>query len=135
MARTIPRTDVLVILMGAPHACDQTTSVLRLVQAMLERGGRVQVWACGYATTLTQSSLGELKQRNFADWGAAYPTTATLVQGMLRAFPDQLYWYGCRFCGEDRGAGPHLPEVATRGPSAYAANFAAADKTLMVGVI
>ncbi|MCA6094679.1 hypothetical protein LE181_21215 [Streptomyces sp. SCA3-4] len=135
MARRIPRTDVLLILMGAPHESDQVTSVLRLVQAMLERGGRVQVWACGHATLLTQQALGENKPRNFADWTASYPTTATLVREMLAAFPDQLYWYGCRFCSDDRGAHAHLPEVVMRGPSAFAANSAAADKTLMVGVI
>ncbi|MEU7471479.1 hypothetical protein AB0A94_23645 [Streptomyces sp. NPDC044984] len=135
MRRQVPWTDVLVILMGAPHESDQTTSVLRLVQAMLERGGRVQVWACGNSTQLTQQSLGEVKPRNFGNWSASYPSTAVLVQEMLAAFPDQLYWYGCQFCSEDRGTQAHVPQVVMRGPSAFASNSAAAGKTLTVGVI
>lgn len=135
MAPQIPRTDVLLILMGAPHESDQTTTVLRLVQAMLERGGRVQLWACGHATTLTQRSLGEYKPRNFTDWYTNYPSSAALVQDMLRTFPDQFYWYGCQFCSDDRGTRDHVPDVVMRRPSAFAANSAAADKIVMIGVI
>ncbi|WP_049579677.1 hypothetical protein [Streptomyces sp. SBT349] len=135
MARPVPRTDVLMVLMGAPHESDLTTSVLRLVQAMLERGGSVQVWACGYATTLTQASLGAHKPRDIAHWSRAYPSTAALVGELLAAFPGRLHWYVCRFCSEDRGAGEQMPGVALRGPSAFAANGAAAAKTMMVGVL
>ncbi|MFJ4095305.1 hypothetical protein ACIPYS_27260 [Kitasatospora sp. NPDC089913] len=135
MPRAIPGTDVLLTFMGAPHRTDLTTTVLRLVQSMLEQGGRVQVWACGYATMLTQQSLGEFKPRDLADWSTRHPSTATIVQEMLRAFPDRLYWYGCRFCSDDRGATAHVPEVAMRAPHAYAANLAATAKTVLIGVI
>ncbi|MBF6216470.1 hypothetical protein IU487_36465, partial [Nocardia puris] len=53
-ANAIEPADVLLALMGAPHASDLITTALRMVQALLEQGGRVQVWTCGYATTLTQ---------------------------------------------------------------------------------
>lgn len=135
MARPVPATDVLLTLMGAPHASDLTTTALRLTQAMLERGGRVQVWTCGYATLLTQRSLSSRKPRNLADWEVDYPSTAALIEDMLAAFPDQLYWYGCRFCSDERGATDHLPQVVLRPPAGYAANVAAAGKTLLVGVI
>lgn len=135
MARRIPKTDVLVTLMGAPHASDQVTSALRLTQALLERGAGVQVWTCGYATLLTQRSLGEDKPRNLADWNAEYPSTARVAAELLRAFPDQLYWYGCRFCSDDRGATDHLPQVVLRPPAGYAANVAAARRVIKVGVI
>ncbi|GLZ32201.1 hypothetical protein Lesp02_43890 [Lentzea sp. NBRC 105346] len=135
MAKAIPRTDVLVTVMGAPHADDTVTSVLRLLQAMLTRGARVQVWTCGYATLLTQRALGDSKPRNLADWSVDYPTTATLVRELLDAFPETLFWYGCRFCSDDRGATDHLPQVVMRPPARYADNVAAADKTLLVGVI
>lgn len=135
MPRAIPRTDVLVTLMGAPHADDTVTSALRMVQAMLERGGRVQVWTCGYATLLTQRALGGSKPRNLAEWSVDYPSTATLVEDMLDAFPDTLFWYGCRFCSDDRGAAEHLPRVVLRPPAKYADNVAAAAKTVLVGVM
>ena len=133
--RPLPRTDVLMILMGAPHADDLVTSALRLVQAMLDAGGRVAVWTCGYATLLTQSSLGAAKPRNLADWERSYPSTAELVRDMLDTHPDRLHWYGCRFCSDDRGVVEHLPQVVLRPPAGYAANVAAAGKSVLVGVI
>ncbi|MEU8893056.1 hypothetical protein [Streptomyces sp. NPDC048442] len=135
MARTIPHTDVLITLMGAPHDSDQVTTALRLTQSLLERGAAVQVWTCGYATMLTQRALGPEKPRNLADWNREYPSTAALAQELLAAFPDRLYWYGCRFCSDDRGVVDHLPEVVLRPPGGYAANVAAATKTILMGVI
>ncbi|MFD7901713.1 hypothetical protein ACFV4F_25365 [Kitasatospora sp. NPDC059722] len=135
MARRIPHTDVLITLMGAPHASDQVTTALRLTQALLERGATVQVWTCGYATLLTQKPLGPDKPRNLADWNREYPSLATLAGELLTAHPDRLHWYGCRFCSDDRGAVDHLPQVVLRPPAGYAANVAAADKTLLMGVI
>ncbi|MFD9375454.1 hypothetical protein ACFWBH_07915 [Streptomyces sp. NPDC059999] len=135
MARQIPHTDVLITLMGAPHASDQVTSALRLTQALLERGATVQVWTCGYATLLTQRALGRDKPRDLADWNREHPSTATLAEELLTAYEGRLYWYGCRFCSDDRGAVDHLPQVVLRPPGGYAANVAAADKTLLLGVI
>lgn len=135
MARSIPPTDVLITLMGSPHESERITSALRLVQALLEQGRAVQVWACGYATLLTQNPLGEDKPRNLADWNRVYPSTAALVKDMLETFPGRLYWYGCRFCSDDRGAVDHLPQVVMRPPSGYGANVAAAGRTLQVGVL
>ena len=131
----LPSTDVLVTVLGAPHADDSVTSVLRLVQGMLGRGGRVQVWACGYATMLTQRSLGDWKPRNVAAWSVDYPSTAALVDGLLDAYPDRLFWYGCAFCSEERGATDHLSRVVLRSPAWYGENVAAAAKTLLIGVI
>ncbi|MBX7553614.1 hypothetical protein K1Y78_38035 [Streptomyces sp. tea 10] len=135
MARSIPHTDVLLTLMGAPHASDQVTSALRLAQALLERGASVQVWTCGYATLLTQRGQGPDKPRNLADWNGSYLSPPGLAGELLDAFPDRLHWYGCRFCSDDRGVTEHLPQVVLRPPGGYAANVAASDKTLLVGVI
>ncbi|MFJ3928510.1 hypothetical protein [Streptomyces sp. NPDC090022] len=135
MARQIPHTDVLITLMGAPHASDQVTSALRLTQSLLERGATVQVWTCGYATMLTQRTLGSDKPRNLADWNGEYPSTAAVVEDMLTTWEGRLYWYGCRFCSDDRGAVDHLPQVVLRPPAGYAANVAAAGKTLHLGGI
>ncbi|MET9657651.1 hypothetical protein [Streptomyces sp. NPDC006510] len=135
MGKGIPRTDVLVTLMGSPHGSDLFTSVLRLVEELLRQGAAVQVWACGYATMLTQEGLGESKPRNLADWSGDYPSTVSVIRGLLAANPGRLHWYGCRFCSDERGAVAHVPEVRLRAPSAFAENVAAADKTLFVGVL
>jgi hypothetical protein len=135
MPSLIPRTDVLITMMGAPHASDMVTSVLRMCQALLDRGASVQVWACGYATMLTQQGLGDSKPRNLSDWSVDYPSTATIVRRMLGAHQDQMYWYGCRFCSDDRGATAHIPEVRVQPPFKFADHVAAAGKTMFVGVM
>jgi hypothetical protein len=135
MPTRVPRTDVLLTLMGAPHESDLVTSVLRLTQALLDGGATVQVWACGYATMLTQQGLGDSKPRNLAAWSTPYPSMAAVVQDMLAAFPDRLHWYACRFCSDDRGATLHIEQVPTRAPAKYAEHVAAAGKTLHLGVM
>src|SRR3954451_1669385 len=99
-ARAVPETDVLIAVMGSPHDSDLVTSVFRLTQALLTAGARVAVWACGYATMLSQDTLGDSKPRNPAAWSMPYPSTAALVQELLAAFPGTLQWYGCRFCSD-----------------------------------
>ncbi len=133
--RGAPHTDLLLTVMGAPHESDLFTSVLRLAQSLLEAGATVQVWACGYATMLTQRGLGDTKPRNLAAWSVDYPSAATLVRDLLDRFPNRLYWFGCRFCSDDRGAVDHLPEVGMRPPSRFADHVGSARKTLFIGVM
>ncbi len=135
MPTRVPHTDVLLTVMGAPHESDLVTSLLRLTQALLESGATVQVWACGYATMLTQQGLGDGKPRNLAEWSTPYPSMAAVVRGMLAAFPDRLHWYACRFCSDDRGAVAHIEQVPTRAPAKFAEHVAAADKALYLGVM
>lgn len=134
MAR-VASCDVLITLMGAPHDSDQLTSVLRLTQALLDEGAHVQVWACGYATMLTQRSLSDRKPRNVAEWSTAYPSTAALVRGLMTTHPDRMRWYGCKACSEHRGATDHIEEVRMRPPYAFAAHVAAATTTVFIGVM
>jgi sulfur relay (sulfurtransferase) complex TusBCD TusD component (DsrE family) len=135
MARGVPATDVLLTIMGAPHESDLVTSALRLTQALLEADASVQVWACGYATMLTQESHGATKPRNLVEWSVDYPSTVTLVRELLTAFPERMYWYGCRACSDDRGATSHIPEVRVQPPTRFAAHVAAAGRTIFLGVM
>ncbi|MBM7810373.1 hypothetical protein [Saccharothrix algeriensis] len=134
MAR-IPEADLLLAVMGAPHASDLATSVLRIAEAVVGQGGRVQVWTCGYATMLTQASLGAAKPRNVVDWSRDYPSTAAVVRDLIAASAGALSWYSCRFCGEERGVTAHIPEVRVRPPFKFGEHVAAARKTLFTGVI
>lgn len=134
MAR-VPRSDVLLAIMGAPHASDLVTSALRLIEALLDHGGRVQVWTCGYATLLTQASLGDRKPRNLVAWSHEYPSTAAVVRDLLESAQGRLAWYSCRFCGEERGVTGHIPQVTVRPPLKFGEHVAAANKTIFMGVI
>ena len=136
MARAaVPRTDLLLSVMGAAHESDRATSVLRLVQAVLDRGSSVQVWACGFATTLTTVALGRSKPRNVAALSMTYPTTAALVGGLLAGHPDRLFWYGCGMCCAERGTTDQIDGVVVRPAARYAEHVAAAGRTVLVGVI
>ncbi|WP_026424623.1 hypothetical protein [Actinokineospora inagensis] len=134
MAR-VPEADLLLAIMGAPHASDMVASALRVAEAVVGQGGRVQVWTCGYATMLTQSSLGDTKPRNVVDWSRDYPSTAKTIGDLLGRCGGGLTWYTCRFCGEERGVTTHIPEVKVRPPFKFGEHVAAAGKTLFLGVI
>jgi sulfur relay (sulfurtransferase) complex TusBCD TusD component (DsrE family) len=131
---TVPPTDVMLKIFGAPHQTELVSSALRLMQAILDQGARVQVWTCGDATGLTSAALAEGKPPNPADHRTAHPSTATLVRDLMAAYPDRLYWYACRFCCEDRGAPEQIPEVRKRPPSKFWEHLQASQKVLAMGV-
>lgn len=129
------RYDLLLVVMGPPHVSDMTTTVLRLIQAMLDRGGRVQVWTCGYATMLTHRSLGLTKPRNLIDWSTESPSVAGLISGMLAASGGRLQWCACRFCNDERGAGDHIDGVRLRTPFKFSQHVFESARTLFVGEV
>jgi len=125
--------DLLIALTAAPFASDVVTTVLRLLDATLRRGARTQVWACGYATALTQRSLGLFKPADVLDLRAVFPSTAAMVGDLLREYPESLLWQVCRFCAEDRGALEHIDGVPIRSFSRFAGRVAASATTVYIG--
>lgn len=131
----LARSDLLLALMGAPHDSDMATTALRLAEAGLRRGAKVDIWTCGYATMLTQKSLGEAKPRNFLALGTEYPSTAHLARRMLAAHTDRLTWHSCRFCSEERGAVDHIEGVRMRPPFKFTEHVDAAATAVVMGVV
>ena len=131
----LPRSDLLLALMGAPHDNDMATTALRLAEAALRRGAAVDIWTCGYATMLTQRGLGEHKPRNYISWETEYPTSASLAERMLKANSGRLTWHSCRFCSEERGAVDHLEPVRLRPPFKFTEHVYAADTVVVMGVV
>lgn len=125
--------DLLITFTAPPYDSDVTTTVFRLLDASLRRGATVQVWACGYATTLTQSSLGELKPPDVMNLRKVYPSTASMVSGLLDAYPDTFAWQVCRFCSEDRGALDHIDGVPVRSFSRFPRRVEASATTIYIG--
>jgi hypothetical protein len=124
--------DLLLFLTATPHVTDAATTVLRLLAATLERGARVQVWACGSATLLTHRSLGEVKPHDMRNLGTDHPSTATVIDDLLAAAPDRACWNACRFCSADRGA-VHIDAVRVRSPLRIAEFVGAARNTVYIG--
>lgn len=133
MADGAPRA-ILVLYMGAPYESDLATTVLRLVDAALDRGHRLTVWTCGGATTLTQRSLGAAKPRNPMALADRHPTTARLVAALVSKGAGRLRWLVCRQCSEERGALAQIAEVAVQAPFRFLPCVREADVCLSVGV-
>lgn len=127
-----PEWDVLLFLAAPPYIRDTTTTALSLLHAMLRQGARVQTWACGSATLLTQQSLGRLKPPDLRRPSARAPTTAALVADLLAEHGDRTRWSACRFCSQDRGA-THIPEVQVRSPLRLGGYLRASAKTIYIG--
>lgn len=133
MIRRTPRTDLLLVAMGAPHQGELVTSLLRVVRATLRKERTVQVWTCGYATQLTQRSLTDYKPTDLLDRHRRDPSTAALIGGLIAEHPERLYWFGCRTCSEQRGATDHIDAVSPRAPHRFAEHVAAARATVYLG--
>lgn len=125
--------DLLITFTAPPFASDVTTTVFRLLDAGLRRGARIQVWACGYATTLTQSSLGYGKPADLAEPRASHPSTAALICGLLDTYPKSFAWHVCRFCAEDRGALDHANGIRLRSFSRFSRRVESSAKTVYIG--
>ncbi|MGF1662371.1 MAG: hypothetical protein ACFCVG_07845 [Kineosporiaceae bacterium] len=130
-----PDWDLMLALMGAGYADDGVSTALDWVAAAAAAGGRVQVWACGYATLLTQRALGRTKPRNAMDWDAEHLTTATWATDLLARHPGSVRWLACRFCSDERGAVDHVPAVRVRPAMSFGRHVAESAKTVFVGVI
>jgi sulfur relay (sulfurtransferase) complex TusBCD TusD component (DsrE family) len=125
--------DLLLVVTAAPHSTDVITSALRLSQAVLDNGGSVRFWACGYATMLTQTTHGDTKPANTRDPDGDYPSPAAIARRMIEAGGGRFGWIGCTACSEERGATQHIPQVRRRSPARLAATMAAAKRTLYLG--
>jgi sulfur relay (sulfurtransferase) complex TusBCD TusD component (DsrE family) len=130
---SVPRSDVLIKLLGPPYAADMVTSALRLSGALLDRGASVQVWTCGYATSLTTAGLGDAKPRNVLDWSRVFPSTSTLVAELLAAHSGRLHWFVCRACATERGTADQMATVRLRSPSRFWEHVQATDQLLAMG--
>jgi hypothetical protein len=138
-----PRWDLALIVTGPPYGSETLGPALRLVDTALRRQAAVLVWACGYNTMLTQRSLGRVKPRNPLCWDERHPTTAAIVGDLLERYPDEpsrprprqggLTWYVCRFCLEDRGAGPQIDGIRLASFSKLPGCVHRSAKTLYLG--
>ncbi|WP_216206397.1 hypothetical protein [Amycolatopsis aidingensis] len=133
MALPTRRWDLLLIMTAPPHYNDTFTTVLRLSEAMLRRGGAVRVWACGYANMLTQDTHGETKPKNTRAPEVAYPSSAAIVRQLIAGNEGRFGWIGCTTCSAERGATNHIAEVLMRSPGRLMATMATSAKTIFIG--
>ncbi|EPH05553.1 hypothetical protein HMPREF1531_00982 [Propionibacterium sp. oral taxon 192 str. F0372] len=126
--------DVMMVLAGAPYSDDSLGTALRTVEQLLARDASVHVWACGFATWLTQ--VGEpVKPAGALDWEFSFPSASGVVLEMINEYPKSLLWTACRTCSMERRLTNHAAPVRMRLATQMRRYFDAADKLISVGVV
>ncbi|QCB92295.1 hypothetical protein [Cellulomonas shaoxiangyii] len=130
-----PAWDLLLVLLGAPYAGDTVSTALTWARAAVAAGTRVQVWTCGYATSLSQAALGHAKVAHPLRRHEEHPTSVAWLDALVAEHPDRVRWLVCRFCSEERGQGPHVPAVRVRPAMSFVRHVRESAKTVVVGVV
>ena len=131
-------TQLFVAMMGTSFEGEDTTTLLRMVDASLDSNFTVTVWTCGGATLLTARHLGLTRPRNLLELGTSrtdheYPTTAALIHSLIQKSDRRLRWLVCRHCMQERGALDHIEGVIVTSPLRYLQTMQAADVSLVMG--
>ena len=132
--KRIHKWDLMVILPAAPFSDESVSTALRFIDATASSGGRVLVWACGFATWLTQAGQPATKPSNAMDWSMDCPSPQRSVGDLLKRNAKTLTWVACRFCSEERNFVNHLPAVRMKLAMQMASCSKQALKTVTVGL-
>lgn len=123
-------------VMGSPFDNDLATSVFRISEATLKVGKELTIWTCGYATQITQTTnvrtvdpISSIKTEDHD-----HHTLAQMAQALFRQYPQQLRWYVCQYCMEERGATSQIHEVEIMLPFSFNSYLSQADQSLVLGV-
>lgn len=120
---TARRYDLLLVVTNDRYGSERFGTVLRIIEATLDSGHSVQVWACGSCNTLTDSCCPSGER-----------VTAELIGRLVRDYPDQFSWVACKDCSEDRGGIDHIPGVLTEPGFANFRHYVeGAAKTIYIG--
>jgi hypothetical protein len=136
---TARQWDVLLVVTSDRYASDYFGTVRRLIDAALEHGYSIQVWACGYATMLTQRSPAASAPQPVTSCAtmpavaATSARTADMIGGLVTEHADRFSWLACRTCSDDRGAGEHIAEVPSPSLSEFRKYVDRAEKIIYIG--
>ncbi|MBD8104622.1 MULTISPECIES: hypothetical protein [Plantibacter] len=126
--------DLFVILAAAPFGDESVSTAVRCIRAVLDRGGRVIVWTCGFANWLTQEGHPSVKPTNALARDQDYPSTQSIVLRMIDEKEDRLEWYACRFCSDERNLLRHAPAAHVRLAMRLVATSRRARTVISVGL-
>ena len=121
-------------LMDPPYETETTTTAFRIMQAALEKGHGVNVFAYEGAVNITMAdqaphpnpvkgtSVEEEDHPNSKDW----------VAGLFATAGDRFDWVNCGLCVDERGAGNWIDGPRRGGPGDFVAWVNESDQTLVV---
>ena len=126
-----------VSLMDPPYDSETTTTALRIVEAALDKGISVNVFAYEGAVMLPmkaqQAHPNPVKGTTVED--QQHPTTAGFISALFeKAGGDaQLQWTNCGLCIDERGAADQIEGPKRGGPGDFYKWTQESTNTLVIG--
>jgi tRNA 2-thiouridine synthesizing protein D len=126
-----------IAIMDAPYESANSTTALRIVQAALEQGHNVTVFAYEGAVNLTMKDqkphANPVKGTTVEE--EQHPTTKDWVVALFKLAQDKgikLDWINCGLCVDERGAGNWIEGPRRGGPADFLACSQASQTTLVI---
>lgn len=126
-----------IAIMDAPYESANSTTALRVVQAALEKGHNVNVFAYEGAVNLTmkaqQSHPNPVKGTTVEQ--EQHPTTKDWIAALFKLSKEKgakLDWVNCGLCVDERGAGDWVEGPRRGGPKDFLEATTASDATLVI---
>lgn len=126
-----------IAIMDAPYESANSTTSLRIINAALEKGHNVNVFAYEGAVNLTmkaqQPHPNPVKGTSVEQ--EQHPTTKDWVASLFKLAKDKgvkLDWVNCGLCVDERGAGDWIEGPRRGGPKDFLDASVASDATLVI---
>jgi len=125
---------ITVALMDPPYECETTTTALRIVDAALRKGHKVNVFAYEGAVNLTMAEQAPhpnpVKGTSVEE--EQHPNTKDWVAGLFRTAGGRLSWVNCGLCVDERGAGRVIEGPVRGSPKEFAEMVKTSDTTVVI---
>jgi tRNA 2-thiouridine synthesizing protein D len=133
------RKTLTFVLMDPPFESARSTTALRLIDAALRRGHRVNVFAYEGAVSLAftrqQPHANAVHGRSVEDEDHPLPRQwIAALQVAAEAANARLEWVNCGLCVDERGVAESIAGVRRGGPPDFARFVAESDNTLVIPV-
>lgn len=129
----MPRT-ITIAVMDPPYESETTTTVLRIIDAALRRGHKVNVFGYEGAVNLTMKEQmphpNPVKGTNVEQQD--HPTTARFIEGLFKLAGGRLEWVNCGLCVDERGSANWVQGPRRGGPADFYKMSQASDTTLVI---
>jgi tRNA 2-thiouridine synthesizing protein D len=126
-----------IAIMDAPYESANSTTALRIINAALEKGHNVNVFAYEGAVNLTMK--GQQPHANPVKGTSVeqeqHPTTKDWIASLFKQASQRgvkLDWVNCGLCVDERGAGDWIEGPRRGGPKDFLDASTAGDATLVI---
>jgi len=128
---------ITLAIMDAPYESPNSTTALRIIDAALQKGHNVNVFAYEGAVSLTMKAQAPHPNpvKGTSVEQEQHPTTKDWVSALFKLAGQKgakLDWVNCGLCVDERGAGDWIEGPRRGGPKDFLDANAAGDATLVI---